>query len=155
VLVGVDVFRGVSELADDEIRAAEPQPFDRAPYAALWRAFTAPDPRGLDGLDAPEVVRDAAHRHLQQFPWTTDGLSRSERALLQALADGAGTPAEAFVAAQRREERPFLGDVIAFGHLADLAAGAGRPERWLGGVRLPAGESPWRYDPVAGAVVPR
>jgi Domain of unknown function (DUF1835) len=148
VLVGVDRFRGVTDLSDDEIRDADPQPFDAAPYRALWDAFRAPDPRGLASLDAPAVVRDAAHRLLQQFPWTTDGLNRSERALLAALDDGARTPAEAFVVAQRQEERPFLADAIAFDYLARLDRD--EPDnRWLGGARAAA----WRYDPAAGAVV--
>ena len=80
---------------------------------------------------------------------------------MQAVADGAGTPAEAFLAAQRQEERPFLGDTIAFEYLAALplrdstceltdegarswpasASGTAAPERWLGGVHLPAGAS--------------
>ena len=35
VLVGVDEFRGVAELSDDEIRAARPEPFDpRSPAAS-------------------------------------------------------------------------------------------------------------------------
>jgi hypothetical protein len=147
VLVGDDAFRGVVELSDDEIRDARPEPFDPAPYIALWRAFTAPDPRGLAELDGPPVVRDAARRVLQQFPWTTDGLNRSERALLQARAAGAHTPAEAFVTAQRQEERPFLGDAIAFAYLERLDRGD-RQERWLGGARVGA----WRYDPATGAV---
>jgi Domain of unknown function (DUF1835) len=148
VLVGVDRFRGVSELADDEVRDADPEPFDATPYRALWDAFRAPDPRGLASLDAPPVVRDAAHRLLQQFPWTTDGLNRSERALVAARRDGARTPAEAFVAAQRQEERPFLGDSIAFDYLERLDRG-GHDDRWLGGART----ADWRYDPAAGTVV--
>lgn len=160
VLVGVDVFRGVAELSDDEVRTAAPEPFDGGPYAALWRAFTASDPRGLADVDGPAVVRDAAQRHLQQFPWLTDGLNRSERALLRALADGARSREAVFVSAQRQEERPFLGDAIAFEYLAALPqneeaaailagerAWEGRPERWLGGVHLPAKSAPWRYDP--------
>jgi hypothetical protein len=165
VLVGVDRFRGVSELTAAEVHAQRPVPLDPAPFRALWDAFRAPDPRGLSDLAAPPLIRDAAHRHLQQFPWRGDGLNRSERALLQALAAGASTPAEAFVAAQRQEERPFLGDAIAFEYLAALPRGeaarailageaewTGRPERWLGGVHLPAGSSPWRYDPATGTV---
>lgn len=160
VLVGVDEFRGVAELSDDEVRTATPELFDGAPYAALWHAFSAPDPRGLADVDGPAVVRDAAQRHLQQFPWVTDGLNRSERALLRALADGARTHEAAFVAAQRQEERPFLGDAIAFEYLAALPqneeaaailagerAWEGRPARWLGGVHLRARSAPWRYDP--------
>ena len=100
VLVGQEQFRGVAELSDDEIRAARPEPFDPAAYRALWHAFTAPDPRALNELhDLPPVVRDALARLLEEFPWTTDGLNRSQRALLQ----GGGA----------KEERPFLGDTIA------------------------------------------
>ena len=167
VLVGVDEFRGVAELSPDELSAARPEPFDRAPFAALWRAFTAPDPRGLGDVREPPFVRDAAQRHMEQFPWRGDGLNRTERALLQALADGATTPAEAFLAQQRQEERPFLGDAIAFDYLAALPRGdearailagerawTGRPERWLGGVHLPAGDAPrWQYDPETGRLV--
>jgi hypothetical protein len=114
VLVGLDAFRGVAELGDEEIRAAQPEPFDPTPYRALWHAFTAPDPRALNALHglAP-VVDDAVARLLQEFPWTTDGLNRSQRALLQA----GGTKEQAFRTAQLQEERPFLGDAIAFDYL--------------------------------------
>jgi hypothetical protein len=133
VLVGKGRFRGVAELSDDEIRAAEPEPFDPAPYRALWRAFTAPDPRALNELpDLPPVVRDAAERLRQEFPWTTDGLSRSQRALLEA----GGTKEEAFAAAQRQEERPFMGDAIAFDYLEGRVHPRGA-----------------RYDPETGRLV--
>jgi hypothetical protein len=116
VLVGQDEFRGVAELSDEEIRAARPELFDGEPYRELWRAFTAPDPCALNELrDLPPVVADAVARLLQEFPWTTDGLNRSQRALLLA----GGTREHAFLAAQRQEERPFLGDAIAFDYLAD------------------------------------
>ena len=68
---------------------------------------------------------------------------------------GRGVPLQ-----QRQEERPFLGDAIAFEYLAVLPRGeearailtgeqewSGRPERWLGGVHVPAGTSGPRYDP--------
>jgi hypothetical protein len=148
VLVGVDRFRDVADLSDDEVRDADPQPFDPRPYKALWDAFRAPDPRGLAHLDAPPVVRDAAQRLLQQFPWTTDGLNRSERALVAARQSGARTPAEAFVVAQRQEERPFLGDTIAFGYLERIDRGD-RLDHWLGGARA----ADWRYDPDTLTVV--
>jgi hypothetical protein len=150
VLVGVDRFRGVADLGRTEIRAARPTPFDAAPYRALWRAFTAPDPPALAALDGPPVVRDAARRLIEELPWTTDGLSRSERQLRRALANGAGTREAAFEAAQREEERPFLGDATAFAILDR----DGTEDRWLGGVHLPGGgPPPWRYDPDAGTVV--
>jgi Domain of unknown function (DUF1835) len=148
VLVGVERFRDVADLSDDEVRDADPQPFDPRPYKALWDAFRAPDPRGLAHLDAPPVVRDAAQRLLQQFPWTTDGLNRSERALVAARQSGARTPAEAFVVAQRQEERPFLGDTIAFGYLERIDRDD-RLDHWLGGARA----ADWRYDPDTLTVV--
>lgn len=150
VLVGVDRFRSVGELSRAEIRAARPAPFDPVPYRALWHAFTAPDPPALVALDAPPVVRDAAQRLAEELPWTTDGLGRSERQLRAALANGASTREEAFVAAQREEERPFMGDDTAFALLDE----DGTEDRWLGGIRLPAGAPPpWRYDPETGTVV--
>jgi uncharacterized protein DUF1835 len=134
VLVGQDEFRGVAQLEPDEIRAARPEPFDPEPYRRLWRAFTAPDPRALNDLAGlPPVVRDAAHRLSQEFAWTTDGLNRSQRALLQA----GGTKEEAFVAAQRQEERPFMGDAIAF----DYVEGRAQPRPALATTRRPNGSS--------------
>jgi hypothetical protein len=176
VLVGVEEFAGVAELSDGELQRLmggdETVREDEVAAArALWDAFRAAEPHALHALPQGTVFGAAARRHLQQFPWRGDGLNRSERALLQAVADGAGTPAEAFLAAQRQEERPFLGDAIAFEYLAALPlTGAleltaesrailagereweGRPERWLGGVHLPAGDSQWRYDPATERV---
>jgi Domain of unknown function (DUF1835) len=100
VLVGQDEFRGVAELSAGEIRAARPEPFAPEPYRELWRAFTAPDPRALNDLrDLPPVVADAAHRLMQEHAWTTDGLNRTQRALLHERGP--------------EEERPFMGDTIA------------------------------------------
>ncbi len=182
VLAGEQEFTGVAELDDRELRdlfaggrapsRARPIDVDEELVATarrLWSAFRSPDPAALaqlaGGTPALPALGEAVQRHLQQFPWRGSGLNRTERALLDAVAGGARTRAEAFVAQQRQEERPFLGDAIAFGYLAALpltsdfrltdrgrAILAGeraweeRPERWLGGVRLPAGEAPWSYD---------
>jgi hypothetical protein len=174
VLVGVEQFVAIAELSIDELRGrmrgdgtvTEAQV---GAARALWSAFRAPDPRGLEALAPGSVFAAADGRHLQQFPWLGTGLNRTEHALLQALADGARTPVEAFLAQQRQEERPFLGDTLAFEYLAALPVGPdmsisdegrailagerewdGRPERWLGGVRLPPGSCRWRYDPATG-----
>jgi hypothetical protein len=173
VLVGVEEFVGVAELSEEDLRDhldAAPLLTEHDMTAArkLWAAFRAPDPRGLEALQNGTVFGEAARRHLQQFPWRGSGLNRTERALLRAIVDGQ-TVTEAFLAQQRLEERPFLGDRIAFHYLAELPLGfdllptdearaiiagerewTGRPERWLGGVRLPPGKSPWLYDPATG-----
>ena len=59
-----------------------------------WQAFREPTPEPLDELrrgdtsPLPYLAASIA-RFLQEYPWTTDGLSRSERRLLE-LANGGG-----------------------------------------------------------------
>lgn len=197
VLAGEREFKGVTELDAQAITHAfeghDAGPDARvlsvtAPVAAagraLWLAFRAPEPDGLHGIatatPALPPLADAARRHLQQFPWRGTGLNRTEHALLQAVEEGARTPVDAFLAQQRQEERPFMGDATALHYLSRLASGARpllhtdpdlqltahgravvrgdeewteRPERWLGGVRLEAGPPRWRYDPDLDRVV--
>lgn len=93
------------------------------------------------------LVGTTTFRGVAELAWTTDGLNRSERALRDALAGGARTREEAFMIAQRQEERPFLGDAIAFDYLEHQVC-----ERWLGGVHLPPGDAGWRYDPATRSV---
>ena len=86
-----------------------------------WHAFVAgrPDeiPRDavLPGMD--EIVE----RLWQQLPWSSDLLTRSERQLLYAIAQGARTREDAFARAQDAEDRPFLGDTWAFAYLNRMA----------------------------------
>lgn len=89
-----------------------------------WAALRAPDPGGLLDADlgAIDNLREAVDRHFEQYPAIGDGLDRCERALLDAVAAGARTPAAAYAEAQRREQRPFLADAAAFWYLARLAA---------------------------------
>ena len=98
--------------------------------AAVWAAFRAPEPDALQPLagagGTPRAARARRGRRAatsQQFPWRGSGLNRTERILLEAVADGAATPVEAFVAQQRAEERPFMGDATVFTYLRRLADG--------------------------------
>jgi hypothetical protein len=63
---------------------------------------------------------------LEELPAPADGLSRTERHVLQAIAAGARTPPAAFVAAQRLEEAPFLGDAWFYRALSALGQGEAR-----------------------------
>jgi hypothetical protein len=160
VLVGQERWRSVTEVAPDEL-AAFGRDAPRVTDAQLdlarraWEAFTAATPLALEPLAAgtPELpaVGQLLGRLLEELPWVGDGLGRSERQLRSALAGGARTREEAFVAAQRMEERPYLGDTSAW-RLLDR-----RPDeaRWLGGTELPGGPSPWLWDAVARRVVAR
>ena len=95
---------------------------------AAWAAFRAPDPTALASLlasDTPALpfLAGALTRHLEQFPAIGDGLARTERAILEAVAAGANTPPRLFAATQDREEAPFLGDLSAWGYIRELSSG--------------------------------
>ncbi len=145
-----------------------------------WDAFTSGDADGLHALageeDAPlEHLPQALARLLEELPWTADGLSRVERAALEAIAAGAAGRHEVFAAVAAQEERPFLGDAWLFARLdalAPLLDGGGLSplgvavlggradwlrdgavDRRLGGVVLRSPGPCWRWDPGAGAPV--
>ena len=110
-MLGPDAFRHLFDLRDD----VTPESFDLAREA--WRAFRSPDPTALEELVdgntmAMPHLEAALRRHLEEFPAPGDGLSRSERQTLEAVAGGARTVVEAYPAAHHaREEAVFLGDV--------------------------------------------
>jgi hypothetical protein len=91
----------------------------------VWDAFTSEDPRNVETLvraDTPgfPYMRAALSRLCEEFPWTSDGLSRSHRQALLASAQGPGRNDELFRRAQAREEAPFLGDSTFYALLEDL-----------------------------------
>jgi hypothetical protein len=126
---------GLGELTADELetlwperRTATAEALDEA--AAAWDAFRAPEPSALAdrARDASELpfLGAALRRLLEELPSTRGGLTGTERRALEAIAAGAATPAAAFVAAQRLEEAPFLGDTWFYRALAALGAGGRR-----------------------------
>jgi hypothetical protein len=182
-MISSDVYLG--SMTADELAALHPKrrtvtraTFDAA--RAVWRAFTAEDPQAL--LDVVErelpglpFMRAGMLRLAQEFPWTSDGLSRSQRHALEAVAQGPANDAELFRRSQAREEAPFLGDAAFYAVLRDLSGGVnplieggtdayvptatGRrivagdgfweaaPHRWIGGTDLR--ETPYRWDDTA------
>jgi hypothetical protein len=97
-----------------------------ATASVAWEAFRAPDPRRIEqvlgtDLSALPHLGSALRRHLQQFPSTRDGLSRSERQALEVLADGPRTAGELFAASHHDRENPvFLGDSTFYTYLEGL-----------------------------------
>lgn len=93
-----------------------------------WAAFRSEDPRAIERLvESRELasmpaLAAALGRHLEQFPGSRDGLSRSERQAVAALAGGVLPFEELFDRSQRDEERRFLGDAVLRSYLARLAA---------------------------------
>jgi hypothetical protein len=92
--------------------------------AAAWHAFGSAKPRTIALAPVPELpfLAPALRRVLEELPWTTDGLSRLERQVLEALQDEALPFAELFARAHHRREDPiFLGDTVLAWRLEGLA----------------------------------
>jgi hypothetical protein len=181
---GIAHFGGLGELSGEKLVALRETAATRVDAPALdlarhaWTAFTAPDPGALGELRAEHspVLRhlsEAIERLLQEYPWVGDGLSLTERRVLQAVTAGATTESAVFQHVWRAERRPFLGDVWCQRTLRLLTTAglvgsgpellltdtgeavlAGRADRvalggldrWIGGVHL-AAPARWRWDP--------
>jgi hypothetical protein len=180
-LIGSDQYLGT--MTADELAALHPKRrvVTSAVYAAartVWRTFTAEEPQALVELsqrDLPGLphMRSALERLCQEFPWTLDRLSRTQRHALEAVAQGPARENELYRRAQAREEATFMGDTSFFAVLRDMASGdepliemlsdqtwipaphgrrilAGEarwdaaPSRWIGGTDL--GETPYLWD---------
>jgi hypothetical protein len=91
-------FKGLGELTAGELGPLfdTRQPVTPAQYtlaARAWAAFRSADPTAIEGLlrtDTSALVYLAAalERHLEEFPSTAGGLSRTERRLLELAAAG-------------------------------------------------------------------
>lgn len=91
-------FKGLGELTPDELAPLleTRRPITDAQYALArqaWQAFRESTPTALDYLrredtSALPYLAAAVTRLLQEYPWTTDGLSRTERRLLGLASDG-------------------------------------------------------------------
>lgn len=137
-----------------------------------WAAFTATDPSGMNGLQTSALpfLGAALRRQLEEYPWTTDGLSRLERRVLDLLDEKGPLPwTRVFTGID--EDPVFLGDLVLRWHLArmeqeELVEQRGedwllksrkrsrRVPRWLGGVCVDD-HCPWRWDPDAGRLARR
>jgi hypothetical protein len=142
-LIVVDSFLGsltAGELEDlwPSRVAASPEVIAEAAYA--WDAFRAPEPTALAAWHGKELpfLGTALRRLLEELPSVADGLSGTERRALAAIAGGARTPSAAFVAAQRTEEAPFLGDTWFYRSLSALGSGGSRLVETADGEALPA-----------------
>lgn len=130
---------------------------------SAWRAFTSDDPSAIERILARDTsslpfLDGALRRLLEEFPDTRSGLPRTERTILELLAQhGTLKFGRLFPLQQQTEERPFMGDSTILGRLDDLARDGlvqidpGSHERELGarititdaGQRVLAGERDW------------
>jgi hypothetical protein len=149
---GVEPFHGLGQLTAEQLAGLHPRrepvtDAQRELARAAWAAFRAPDPREIErvlagGTAALPFLRAALLRHLEQFPAVGDGLARTERQVLEAVAAGAAEPWEIFAADQAREEAVFMGDTTLWSYVRGLAEGPEPLLREAGGgpFRLPGGD---------------
>ena len=91
----------------------------------VWGAFRSPSPTELVELMRADTstlpfLHGALLRHLEQFPSAANGLSRSERQILEIAADGASSVGAIFRASSEREQSVFLGDLIFVAYVRGL-----------------------------------
>ena len=144
---GRPAFRGLGELTADELETLWParRPAGRDTLAAavsVWAALRHPDPSELAAAaraDLPGLpfLGPALLRLLEELPAPGDGLSGTERRALRAVAEGAATPAAAFLAAEDLEAATFLGDAWFYRALAALGTGPDRLVETQAGDPLP------------------
>jgi hypothetical protein len=113
-----------------------------------WKAFGSADPTSISKLldedtSALRYLAPALRRHLEEFPSSINGLSRSEREALTAIEDGHTTPVAAFLEVARKQESIFLGDIIFYSYLERLSGKKDALVSWKDGtpVIAPTSES--------------
>jgi hypothetical protein len=124
-------FKGLGELAPEDLERLFP---GRIPITAeqwalaprAWAAFRSPDPRAVEALIAgdtsalPFLSRCLA-RHLEEFPSAVDGLSRTERRIMEQALDGPVEIRHAFPRMHAGEDAFFITDRAFFDRATDLA----------------------------------
>lgn len=128
---GRPAFRGLGELTVSELAPllATRRPITDAQYALAaraWQAFREPSPEALDRLcrtdtSALPFLGAALTRFLQEYPWTTDGLSRRERRLLD-LSRGGISLTSAFPRMDQGETAYYIADTSLFDTAEALAS---------------------------------
>ncbi len=131
---GRPTFKGLGELTPGELAPllGTRRRIDDAQYrlaARAWDAFRAPTPEALDALRQSDTtalpyLAPALTRFLQEFPWTGDGLSRTERRFLQLAADGSLDLRTIFPRMHQGEDAYYVTDMSLLDLAGTLSAGS-------------------------------
>ena len=154
---GIEDFSGLGQLEAAQLADLWPGrvpvgPEVHAAAQTAWDAFRAGDPGPLEQLSLGAsaglpFLPEALVRLLEEYPSTTDGLSRTEEALLMAVAAGAVVARAAYAAYGELDPRHTLADRIAWRRLLDMAHG---PQPLLN-LALPDGRVPGPSDTASPA----
>jgi hypothetical protein len=118
---GATRFIGLGQLPAEALRGlwASRRPVTAAQLSLgeeVWSALGAESPQRLaalarSGTPALPVMARALHRHLQELPWLEDGLSLTQRLLLQTVANQTTTLNDLFFRLQERDPLTSLTDL--------------------------------------------
>jgi hypothetical protein len=130
---GVSPFVGLAQLTPRQLASLWPSRVRVSPEhlragAEVWHALTAPEPRRLAQLAQRPIhqlplMQGALVRLLEELPWVSDGLSLTQRAVLETLTGGPLQAGEIFRRVQAREARVFMGDSTFWSILRAMATG--------------------------------
>lgn len=130
---GIEQFRGIGQLNAQQMaalytqrRPITPDQIDLAQTG--WAAFCSANPQNLvqfikSDLTALPFLQNALHRHLEEYPARQNGLTRTERQILQLVAGGICSPEQVFIQNMDFENYLYIGDWKTYGHIALLCAG--------------------------------
>lgn len=124
-------FKGIGELNPDDVASLleKRAPISEERYTLserAWTAFRHRSPYALDELHVGETsaipfLSAAVKRFLEEFPWTTDGLSRSERRLLEIASSGPLDLWTTFVHMHEGETAYYITDLSLLSLLRELS----------------------------------
>lgn len=129
---GVRPFYGLGQLSGPQLARLFPMrkrvtQAQRSISTEAWRAFRAEDPTDLAAIsqqkfDEMPFLSAALTRFLEEYPGVTDGLSRTERQVLQAAGAGKRKKQEIYFESRKQEDVPW-GDLSVYLRLEWLTAG--------------------------------
>jgi uncharacterized protein DUF1835 len=129
---GVNPFHGLGQLSGTQLARLFPMrkrvlPEQTAIATDTWQAFRNPDPNDLLEFLQPKYsempfLSAALLRFFEEYPWTTDGLSRNERQILQTVAAGKRKKQEIYMESRKQEDVPW-GDMSVYLRIGWLTLG--------------------------------
>jgi hypothetical protein len=129
---GVKPFYGLGQLSGTQLARLFPMrkhviPEQTAIGTDAWLAFRSSDPTALLDFMQPKYpempfLSAAILRFFEEYPWTTDGLARTERQILQAAAAGKRKKTDIYMDSSKKEDVPW-GDSSVYLRMAWLTAG--------------------------------
>ncbi|MCK4981881.1 MAG: DUF1835 domain-containing protein, partial [Victivallaceae bacterium] len=92
-----------------------------------WKAFTSDNPKDIETLlsgdcSALPYLSNALRRFLQKYPFTQNGLNRTQNQIMKAVNDGATKLLDIFTAVSKMEKPKFMGDTSFWQFIHDLAS---------------------------------